>query len=194
MKWFVIGISGPTCSGKTSIAKRLHQNIENSILISQDTYFLPEDNPKHLLISELNHFNWEILSSLNMEQMYSDIIKIIKPTSDTETSDSNEKLNFLIIEGFLIYSYSPVADLCNLKYFIDTNKEICSNRRKSRVYNPADVPGYFDKIVWPEYLKHKSEIIANVNLQKIIKFLDGNKSLNELYDIINKEIAVLNNK
>ncbi|XP_011499277.1 PREDICTED: nicotinamide riboside kinase 1, partial [Ceratosolen solmsi marchali] len=188
MKWLVIGISGPTCSGKTSLAKKLHDNIQDSILMSQDTYFLSEDNPKHSFISELNHFNWEILSSLDMSKMYSDIINIIQSAPDAYSVDLNRKFRCFIIEGFLIYNYKPIAQLCKQKYFIEISKETCSNRRKTRVYNPPDVPEYFNKIVWPEYLKHKSEIILDTNLYKTITFLDGNKSLNELYDVIKHEI------
>ncbi|OXU21734.1 hypothetical protein TSAR_005245 [Trichomalopsis sarcophagae] len=189
MKWLIIGISGPTCSGKTSVAKKVHENIKGSILINQDAYFLTEDDPRHVLIPELNHFNWEILSSLDMSKMYTDIKNIIETSNeDIRNGELDEKFKFLIIEGFLLYNYKPIADLCDKKYFIDIDKKVCWDRRKNRVYNPPDVPGYFDKVVWPEYLRHKEEISSNKTLYETTTFLDGTKPINELYDEVIDEI------
>lgn len=189
MKWLVIGIAGPTCSGKTTIADRLKENIDNSILINQDKYFLLQDNPKHTLIPELNHFNWEILSSLDMAKMYSDVLKILNSeSSPNQENETEDKRNVLIIEGFLIYNYKPLAELIEKKYFVDISREVCWDRRQKRVYDPPDVPGYFDVCVWPEYLKHKAEIDKDQSLYNNITFLDGTKNLDELSNEVLSEI------
>ncbi|XP_051174682.1 nicotinamide riboside kinase 1 [Leptopilina boulardi] len=174
MEWLVIGISGATCSGKTTIAQKLHKDLKNSILIQQDTYFHDVDDPRHIWIEELNHINFDIISSLDMKKMYSDIRKILdeKPLFNNVVSPKNEK-KILIIEGFLIFDYKPILDLCNLKYFLTLEKEECYNRRKLRVYEPPDVPGYFEKVVWPEYVNHLKVIMNNKELMKSIKFYDG---------------------
>lgn len=181
MEWLVIGISGATCSGKTTLAKKLHQNLKNSILIEQDTYFLPVDDRRHTWIANLNHINFDILPSLDMEKMHSDLLKIVneKPRENS-TSLGNEK-RILIVEGFLIFDYKPISDICSLKYFLTLEKEECWNRRKIRVYEPPDVPGYFEQIVWPEYEKHKEAIINNKDLLKNIKFFDGTYNQEEIY-------------
>ena len=194
MKYFVIGISGTTCSGKTSIAKRLHENFKDSILINQDDYFLLEDDSRHTLIPELNHLNWEILSSLDMQKMYDDIKTTIKQAKKAGNSCNEIEWKIIILEGFTIYNYKPVAELCHRKYFIEISEEVCWNRRKHRVYNPPDVPGYFDKVVWPEYLRHKSEIHSNTNLSTSITFLDGNKSLDVLYNEIAADVKTYLNQ
>ncbi|XP_058792501.1 nicotinamide riboside kinase 1 [Phymastichus coffea] len=188
MKWLIIGIAGPTCSGKTTISNKLKKSITDSILINQDQYFLLQDDPRHTLIPELNHFNWDILSSLDMAKMYSDIVQIITPNTSSSQQNKEKKINVLIIEGFLIYNYKPIAELIDKKYFIDITKEVCWSRRKNRIYDPPDVPGYFDKCIWPEYLKHKAEIVADKNIYNSIKFFDGTKNLNELCDEIINEI------
>ncbi|XP_053956034.1 nicotinamide riboside kinase 1 [Anastrepha ludens] len=86
--WLVIGISGVTCGGKTTLAHRLRDYFQqlrggplwNSPyimgdvqLISQDDYFLPVDDLRHKWNDKLNVINFELLSSLNMKQMLSDI-------------------------------------------------------------------------------------------------------------------------
>ncbi|XP_050090582.1 nicotinamide riboside kinase 2 [Anopheles aquasalis] len=90
--WLVIGISGVTNGGKTTLAKSLESYLlsqqgkgffkENLMLnrvvaLCQDDYFLPVDSPKHCVIEKLNHINWEILSSLDMERMCYDIMKLL---------------------------------------------------------------------------------------------------------------------
>ncbi|XP_014228256.1 nicotinamide riboside kinase 1 [Trichogramma pretiosum] len=187
MKYLVIGISGPTCSGKTSVSKKVHEHFKDSVLINQDSYFLPEDDKRHTLVSELNHFNWEIMSSMDMPQMYEDV----KQTINSFNQENGVDRKILILEGFLLYNYKPIADLCDKKYFLHISKEVCWNRRKNRVYNPPDVPGYFDKVVWPEYLKHRLEIMNNEKLESEIQFLDGTESIDELSKIIIKDVTTL---
>lgn len=179
----IIGISGVTCGGKTTLATNLKKSIPSTLLISQDTYFLADDDPKHTWIPELNHINYDILSSLDMEQMYRDTIKItdqyntnlrntqmMKSSSladnellqyiNTKLKDTQTKI--LILEGFCIFNYKPISNLCLLKYYLTLDREECFERRKLRIYEPPDCPGYFEKCAWPEYLNLKSYVEDNV--------------------------------
>lgn len=187
MTYLIVGISGATCSGKSSITTNLQKKFKNSIMMKQDDYFLPQNDSRHILIPELNHFNWEILSSLDMKKMHDDVLKFI----NFEECEVNNVKRLLIIEGFSIFNYKPIAQLCNCKYFIEISKELCWSRRKIRSYDPPDVPGYFDKVVWPEYLRHKSEVVSDADFYKTIKILDGNKSLDELCDEITNDLCIV---
>ncbi|XP_017479575.1 PREDICTED: nicotinamide riboside kinase 1 [Rhagoletis zephyria] len=86
--WLVIGVSGVTCGGKTTLAHRLRDYFKQMCgaplwstpyivgdvqLISQDDYFLPVDDLRHKWNDKLNVINFELLSSLDMKQMLSDI-------------------------------------------------------------------------------------------------------------------------
>ncbi|KAJ8688231.1 hypothetical protein QAD02_024026 [Eretmocerus hayati] len=192
MKWLVIGISGPTNSGKTSVAMKVNGKIKGSLIIRQDDYFLPKDDPRHILIPDLNHYNWEILSSLDMERMHNDVLSIIDSQETKLPNGTSKETRLLILEGFLLYNYPPIAQLCDKKYFIDITREVCWNRRKGRQYDPPDVPGYFDRIVWPEFLRHKSEMMSDSDLLETITFLDGTEDLDKLCNkIINEVNTVL---
>uniref|UniRef100_A0A1B0B188 Dolichol phosphate-mannose biosynthesis regulatory protein n=1 Tax=Glossina palpalis gambiensis TaxID=67801 RepID=A0A1B0B188_9MUSC len=93
MQWLVIGISGVTCGGKTTLARSLRDYftsqrnsplwntsfiINDVQLISQDDYFLPVDDLRHKWVEKLNVINFELLSSLDMKQMLSDITWTMK--------------------------------------------------------------------------------------------------------------------
>lgn len=195
-QWLIIGICGATCSGKTTLARACLKLLPEIRIISQDDYFLPKDSDKHTLIPELNHFNWEIMSSLNMEKMFDDILMITKDrVMDINTSDNlknflnldqeqlqimndeepipKEELHviknklrkynikILLIEGFSIFNYKPIDELCHFKFYICLSYDTCFARRSKRTYDPADVPGYFEKCVWPEHIRSLQEVKRN---------------------------------
>lgn len=185
-KWLVIGICGVTCGGKTTLATELNNILPNSTVISQDDYFLDENDARQTRIEELNHVNYELLTSLDMERMHSDICRILKNRKNTIDLPNTHKTNrnftvsdveiqklvyervtktgmhILILEGFSILNYKPVEAFCDLKYYLTLSKAQCSARRKHRVYEPPDCPGYFEKCVWPEYLKLFDDVQRNV--------------------------------
>lgn len=185
-QWFVVGISGATCSGKSTLADKIRDNFPTSVMVRQDDYFLPPENPQHTKIQELNHINWELITGLDMQKMYSDVVKILE---SPEKNVTDSKM-LLILDGFLLFKYKAIADLCDRKYFLTLTKEQCWERRKNRVYEPPDVPGYFDKIVWPEFVKYKNEVIRD-ELYEIITFIDGSKDMEEIYKMVFKEISQL---
>lgn len=190
-KWFVIGISGATCSGKTSLTTQLHQELKNSIVLHQDNYFLSKNDPRHVLVKELNHFNWELITSMDMDQMYSDILQLIESFPNENNPSEMVNKNILILDGFSLFKCKVISNLCDRKYFITLNKEQCWERRKERKYDPPDVPGYFEKVVWPEHIKHKDELMKDDDLCNTITFIDGSKSKNEIFEIIFNEIKKL---
>lgn len=195
-KWLILGISGATCGGKTTIANKLIEIFTNGRVISQDNYFLPVDDDRHVWIPELNHINFDILTSLDMDKMHEDIEAVASNSTchkDTNLSNHAElvpltsnlsrkelveklaqkKLRILIVEGFCIFYHKPIESLCDLKYFITLNKEECYKRRMQRVYEPPDCPGYFENCVWPEYLRQLEDVKSNVeNVTYISEFTE----------------------
>lgn len=178
MSWLVIGISGVTCGGKTTLASTLfqylsdpnntntldgHTRIQTVKMINQDQYFLPEDDPRHTRIERVNHNNWEILKAMDIPRMCNDLRAIIgdlgalyaKPHH--ASSPPLPHVNILIIEGFLIFNVPLVLELCHLKFHLHVPYEKCFARRSQRVYDPPDKVGYFEMCVWPMYVKNFNE-------------------------------------
>lgn len=103
-QWLVIGVSGVTCSGKTTLAQSLFEHFKkqsgNEIkagielnrveLINQDTYFRQVDDPNHQMIEKLNHLNWEIMSSLDTNKMVNEIMEILGPKFVLYNTHSSE--------------------------------------------------------------------------------------------------------
>lgn len=221
--WLVIGISGVTCGGKSTLAQSLHEQFNkmshsstfNNIfikgveVINQDDYFLPENHPNHKLIKELNHFNWDIPTALDMLKMQEDVIQILGPNyksyhvkqiKDDLIINSSKILsrsspiidckkvngfpvflNILIIEGTLIFN-SFIKDLCCLKFHIHLPYEKCYARRSNRIYEPADIVGYFEMCVWPMYEKHFKDFKDDND----VFILNGDVSKDQLFRYVFK--------
>ncbi|KAG5678191.1 hypothetical protein PVAND_007884 [Polypedilum vanderplanki] len=92
----------------------------------------------------------------------------------------NFLLNILIIEGFLIFNHPVTFDICNIKFHLHVPYEVCFERRKKREYNPPDVLGYFEMVVWPEYERN----LQNFKHRKDVTFLNGQASPEKCFDFV----------
>ncbi|XP_045216874.2 nicotinamide riboside kinase 1-like [Mercenaria mercenaria] len=166
----VIGLSGTTNSGKSTLAGQLVKKLPNCMKVCQDTYFLAPDDPRlePIYIPELKHHNWEDYRSLEMDKMVNEV-KQLKSRYEQDRGDNNM---FLIVEGFSVFGWSPLAKLFDMKYFLSVDRDVCFERRKYRDYNPPDKPGYFEQVVWPMHLKH----LNSIKDQEDIVYLDGNET------------------
>lgn len=186
-QWVVVGVSGVTCSGKTTIAQLLHHKLPGpSKLLTQDFYFYPEDSSHHVPApAGLNHHNWEVTTSVDIEKMLKDIRAILgsppsrfkdPPLEDSSSGGDEDTTRLstftkavLLIDGFLLFGYHELYEMCDLRYFITLSRSECWQRRQHRHYEPPDPPGYFHHCVWPEYEKH----LQYVSTLHGIRFLDG---------------------
>ncbi|KAM4876330.1 nicotinamide riboside kinase 1 isoform 1-T4 [Thomomys bottae] len=192
MKTFIIGISGVTNGGKTTLAKNLQKHLPNCSIISQDDFFKPESE----IETDKNGFlQYDVLEALDMDKMLAAIscwMESPEHTGGPTDQERAEEISILIIEGFLIFNYKPFDTIWNRSYFLTIPYEECKRRRSTRVYDPPDTPGYFDGHVWPMYLKHRKEL---EHISWEIVSLDGTKSEEDLfcqvYEDLMKELATL---
>ncbi|XP_032522120.2 nicotinamide riboside kinase 2 [Danaus plexippus] len=165
-EWIVIGISGVTCGGKTTLADKLKEALHPVYVFHQDRYFYSDDSPKHVRCEGLDHNNYDILSALDMDAMYRDVIGTMRGAERAHSQGGRAapgKLHvpgkkFLVIEGFTVLNYTPLMDICDYRYYLVLEYGECFSRRALRLYEPPDVAGYFETCVWPEHLKYRAQI------------------------------------
>ncbi|RIW18529.1 uridine-cytidine kinase [Algoriphagus lacus] len=169
-KPFIVGITGGSASGKTLFLERLLSSFDPGevCLISQDNYY----KPRHMQpVDAQGIHNFDTPHSIDFEQYAADIRKI----QDGETvlreeytfNNSSKKPKMLtfasapvvVVEGIFVLYYPELAELLDLKIFIDAKDHIKLKRRiirdkVERGYDLDDVLYRYEMHVMPTYEKY----------------------------------------
>ena len=161
-KWLVVGLSGVTRGGKTTLAVNLLSCLPTTTAyLSQDEYILPNSHPAHPEAPELvGGINKETLPSIDMSRMIKDLrhVLAVEPSSLTLADPENlmersqvvgcalkeprpplkghqrtPKLPaVLVLDGFRLFEHTEVLSLCHLRYFLTLTREQCVARGKQK--------------------------------------------------------------
>ena len=182
-KPFIIGITGGSGSGKTSIIKLLREKFSEDelCLISQDNYYL--DRTQQL--QDANGVtNFDLPTCLNEKQFLQDIRtlmegKSIEFTEYTFNNDQREsrviKIDsapIIVVEGLFVFYYEEMRKLMDLKVYVDASDIVKLKRRiqrdqVERNYPIDDVLYRYEYHVTPAYqnyilpFKRQADIIIN---------------------------------
>ena len=144
MNFFAIGITGGTGSGKTTLAKELHDRISASrscALISQDSYYRDQS---HLAMNERRLVNYDHPDALDLDLLahHLEALRSNKPIQiptynfATHCREPNledvDPIPVVIVEGILILQHAATRAALNLKVFVDTPTEVRRDRRIHR--------------------------------------------------------------
>jgi len=161
-KPFIIGVAGGSGSGKTFFLKCFlhHFKPEEVSLISQDDYYLPKQEQK---IDENGWINFDLPQGIDDARLLQDLKKLIAGESIEKkeyTFNVNEEharlLNIasapiIIVEGLFVFHFREIAELFDMKIFMDADEEITLNRRISR---DEIERGYTRDMVMYQWINH----------------------------------------
>jgi len=190
----LIALSGPTSSGKTTIATALAGILPNFLTIHADDFYKPDSE----IPTKDSLQDWDRADSLDLNKFRDVLLKVkdgrgdglegfihqgnfegkmdgvhgVKGIDDSlverlkkEVESWPEPLKdrkIIIVDGFLLFGLSvqhQLGDLFDLKFLLRARYEDAKKRRESRNGYVTlegfweDPPGYFDQIVWPNYVK-----------------------------------------
>jgi len=135
----VIGIAGGTGSGKTTVVKKIINNLPKGevAILSQDAYY--KDN-SHLPMEERLEINFDHPRSVEFELLISDLKKLkagetiqqpiysyLTCTRSTETIPINP-CHVIIVEGILVLTNSELRELFDMKIFVYADADDRLNR------------------------------------------------------------------
>lgn len=134
MKTIVIGITGGSGSGKTTVVKKILDFFPGNevAVISQDAYY--RDN-SHLSLEERRKINFDHPNSIEFELLVKHIEALKKgqaieePTYDYVTSSRQQRTtrieprHIVIVEGILLFTDAQIRNLCNIKVYVDADSD-----------------------------------------------------------------------
>jgi uridine kinase len=175
VKTKIIGISGCTNGGKTTLSKRLQKEFKNSTYLTQDDYYHPRDSNHLTHIPELESFNFDVISAIDIEKFFRELSELIL----------SEKYQYIFLDGFLLFEDERIFNLLDYKYFLLLDKDECLRRRANRNYKSIDTPNYFEKCVWVEFLKYREKCQKKY---KGITFLNGLDTPDSIFNFVKSQI------
>jgi uridine kinase len=140
MKPYVIAIAGPSCSGKTSVARQL-ATVLPATIFSLDAYY---HDLSTLPLEERAAFNFDHPDSLEVGALSRDlhqlaegrdVVRAIYDFTTHTRSSRTETLHpreYLIVEGLFTLYWESVRDIYSTKVFMEADHDTCLPRREAR--------------------------------------------------------------
>ncbi len=136
----LIGISGGTGSGKSTVTKEIFKEIaEDSItIIEQDSYYKEQSHLSFEDRVKTNYDHPDAFDNELLKEHLSDLLigkAIEKPIYDFENHNRKsetikvEPKDIIILEGILILYEKEIRDLLDIKIFVDTDSDVRVIRR-----------------------------------------------------------------
>ncbi|MBW3020359.1 dephospho-CoA kinase [Candidatus Woesearchaeota archaeon] len=180
MKPYFIGVSGRSCSGKTTVTKDIETLFSDVISINQDLFFKKkfdcEERPEALMNDKLI----EVIKKLKKgEEAY------IPSKRKSEVFDKKIKPHkIIIVEGFLLFENKKLSDSFDKKIWVDVSDENIISRRIERRGSSEKIDNIINQIIpiskeYEEIQRKRADII-----------IDGNKSKKEILEEVKKQIEI----
>lgn len=134
-KVYVIGVCGPSCSGKTKTVDEIVSSLPSDVtILSQDSYYLTGSEDT----------NYDVPEAIDFDLMADHLKQLIEgkgvkaPIYDFSThsrvleTDLKLPSKIVILEGILIFTQKELRDLIDLKVYISAYNELAFARRLKR--------------------------------------------------------------
>jgi uridine kinase len=165
----VIGIAGGTGSGKTTVVKKIIDNLPAGkvAVISQDSYY---KDSSHLPLEERQKINFDHPTSIEFDLLTDHIVKLkagkpvqkpiysyITCTRSNETREIQPKA-VIIIEGILVLFPASLRNQMEIKVFVDCDSDIRLSRVIQRDIiergrNVQTILDRYEKTVRPSHIQ-----------------------------------------
>lgn len=167
---FIIGLTGTSGSGKTSLLNQLCEQFKKNeiCLVSQDNYYKPRQIQQE---DDNGIINFDLPEAIDIEKYIMDIAELSKGNQvqlEEYTFNNSNKIPkmitlvpapIILVEGLFIFHHEKLRDLFDLKVFVDVQDYIGLKRRiirdsTERGYDLADVLYRYEHHVFPAYQQH----------------------------------------
>lgn len=143
MRPLIIGVAGGSGSGKTTVARRVAENIDGAkvAFIDMDAYYRDHHELSH---DELRRLNWDHPDAFDLDHLAEQLTQlgngeaIEKPVYDfvrhrrAPKAERVEPSDVIVVDGILLLVEQRIRDRLDIKVFVDTDADIRLLRRIQR--------------------------------------------------------------
>jgi uridine kinase len=141
MRAHIIGIAGPSSSGKTELAKQLARKLPGTSIVSLDSYYrgmeeIPLVERKKVNFDHPDSLDWELLhqhlQAIAAGRAFDDPVYSFADYSLTTGTRRIPPSEFVIVEGLFVFYWPELRAMLDTKVYVQTDAGVCFNRRLTR--------------------------------------------------------------
>jgi uridine kinase len=141
MKPHLIGIAGPSSSGKSELARALVERLPGSAVVSLDSYYrrmteIPLDERRKCNFDDPAALEWELLHT-HLEAMaagraFDEPVYSFPEHTRLPETRRIEPTPFILVEGLFVLYWPELRAMLRTKVYVETPLDVCFERRLKR--------------------------------------------------------------
>src|SRR4029077_2676668 len=141
MRSHIIGVAGPSSSGKSELAKQLVEKLPGTSIVSLDSYYrgmeeIALEERKKVNFDHPDALDWELLH-LHLQDMangqaFDEPVYSFAGYARTAETRRIEPSEFVIVEGLFVLYWPELRTMLDTKVYVETDPAVCFKRRLAR--------------------------------------------------------------
>jgi len=180
MRPHIIGIAGPSSSGKTELARQLVQKLPGTSIVSLDSYYrgmeeIPLEERKKVNFDHPDSLDWELLhehlQAMAAGRAFEEPVYSFAEYARSAEVRHIEPSEFVIVEGLFVLYWPELRTMLDTKVYVRTEPEVCFQRRLARdvaerCRTPESVRDQYERTVRPsaEWFVHPTMKYADLTV------------------------------
>jgi uridine kinase len=178
MRAHIIGIAGPSSSGKTELSRQLALRLPGTPIVSLDSYYrgmeeIPLAERKKVNFDHPDALDWELLhehlQAIAKGRAFEEPVYSFADYARTDATRRIEASEFLIVEGLFVLYWPELRGMLDTKVYVQTDPGVCYERRlrrdvAERGRTPESVREQYERTVRPsaEWFVHPTKKHADL--------------------------------
>jgi uridine kinase len=141
VKPHIIGVAGPSSSGKTELSRQLAQHLPGTSIVSLDSYYrgmeeIPLEERKKVNFDHPDALDWELLHE-HLQAMaagtgFDEPVYSFADYARTTETRRIEPSKFIVVEGLFVLYWPELRHMLDTKVYVETAADVCFSRRLRR--------------------------------------------------------------
>lgn len=193
MSAHIIGIAGPSSSGKSELARQLADRLPGTAIVSLDSYYrgmeeIPLAERKKVNFDHPDSLDWELLHehlvAIAAGRAFDEPVYSFADYARTAQTRRIQPSKYLIVEGLFVLYWPELRKMLDTKVYVQTDADVCFNRRLTRDVaergrTPESVREQYERTVRPsaEWFVHPTEKYADLVVSGEVPFERSTKAV-----------------